>query len=232
MYLNNPIRLLVLTIVTFVSATTFGQQLAPDAFAKGIDQKNVQLLDVRTAEEYKSGHIPHALQANWKNQSEFLNRIQYIDKTKSVYVYCAAGSRSKEAAEWLRTNGYTNVYELTGGFIKWKAENKAVEGMPDIKPMTREAFNAELSANGITLVDVGADWCAPCRKMEPVLQSLQRDMAGKFKLVKIDAGIHTDLIKQLQATDIPTFIVYQNGKEVWRKTGVIDMEELKKAINR
>jgi len=223
---------LVLTFATFVSAHTFGQQLTSEVFEKGIAGKNTQLLDVRTAEEYKSGHIAHALQANWKNQEEFRSRIQYIDKTKPVYVYCAAGSRSKEAAQWLRSNGFTEVYELTGGFIKWKADNKPVEGMPDIKPMTMEAFTAELSANGITLVDIGAEWCAPCRTMEPVLQSLQKDMAGKFKLVKIDAGIHTDLMKQLQASEIPTFIVYKNGKEVWRKTGVTDQEELKKAINR
>jgi len=163
---------------------------------------------------------------------EFRNRVQYLDKTKPVYVYCAAGSRSKDAAQWMRSNGYTTIYELTGGFIKWKAENKPVEGMPEIKPMTMEAFTAELAAKGITLVDIGAEWCAPCRTMEPVLQSLQQEMAGKYKLVRIDAGRETELMKQLKASEIPTFIVYKNGKEVWRKTGVIDLEELKKAINR
>jgi rhodanese-related sulfurtransferase len=188
------------------------------------------LLDVRTAEEFKSGHIAHALQANWKNQEEFRNRVQYIDKTKPVYVYCAAGSRSQAAAQWLRSNGYTTVYELTGGFIKWKEENKPVEGMPDTKPMTMEAFTAELSATGITLVDIGAEWCAPCLTMEPVLQSLQHDMPGKYKLVRIDAGTQTELMKQLNTSEIPTFIVYKNGKEVWRKTGVTAQEELKKAI--
>lgn len=230
MYRKQPICFLVLTLTILVSFTTFSQQLTTDAFEKGIAGKNSQLLDVRTTEEYKSGHIAHALQANWKNQEEFRSRTQYIDKTKPVYVYCAAGSRSQAAAQWLRSNGYTDVYELTGGFIKWKADNKPVEGMPDVKPMTLEAFTAELSATGITLVEIGAEWCAPCRTMEPVLQSLQHDLAGKYKLVKIDAGIHTDLMKQLKASEIPTFILYKNGMEVWRKTGIVELDELKKSL--
>src|SRR5437870_1437013 len=109
MHVKTPFRLLVLTLAVLVSANTFGQPLNPGSFEKGIAGKNTQLLDVRTAEEFKSGHIAHALQANWKNQEEFRNRVQYIDKTKPVYVYCAAGSRSQAAAQWLRSNGYTTV---------------------------------------------------------------------------------------------------------------------------
>jgi thioredoxin-like negative regulator of GroEL len=102
--------------------------------------------------------------------------------------------------------------------------------MPDTKPMTTEAFNSEISGAGIVLVDCGAVWCAPCRKMDEVLQLLQKDMAGKYKLVKIDAGVNTDLMKQVNASELPTFIVYKNGKEVWRKAGVVELEELKKQI--
>jgi rhodanese-related sulfurtransferase len=224
-------NLLALTLTTLVSFNVFSQSLTTADFEKGIATKNIQLLDVRTAEEYRSGHIAHALQADWNNQDQFRSRAQHMDKTKPVYVYCAAGSRSKEAAQWFRTNGYAEVYELTGGFVQWKGDGKPVEGMPDTKPMTMEAFTAEVSG-GIVLVNIGAPWCAPCRKMDQVLQWLHRDMEGKYKLVKIDAGVHTDLMKQLKATELPTLILYQNGKEVWRKAGVVDLEELEKEISR
>ena len=221
---------LALILTTLISFNAFCQQLTTADFEKGIAGKNIQLLDVRTTDEYKSGHIVQALQADWNNQEQFKDRALHIDKTKPVYVYCASGGRSKAAAQWFRTNGYTEVYELTGGFIQWKRDGKPVEGMPNTKPMTQEAFNAEIAGTGLVLVDIGATWCAPCRKMEQVLQELQRDMAGKYKLVKIDAGINTDLMKQLNASEIPTLILYQNGKEVWRKAGVVDLEELKKQI--
>jgi len=223
--------LLPLTLTTLVSFNAFSQSLTTADFEKGIASKNIQILDVRTTEEYKSGHIAHTLQADWNNQDQFRSRAQHMDKTKPVYVYCASGGRSKQAAQWFRSNGYSEVFELTGGFIQWKGDGKPVEGMPDTQPMTMEALMAEVSG-GIVLVDIGAPWCAPCRKMEQVLQWLHRDMEGKYKLVKIDAAVNTDLLKQLKASELPTLILYYNGKEVWRKAGVVDLEELEKEINR
>jgi rhodanese-related sulfurtransferase len=224
--------ILTLSFVALLSFSAFCQQLTTADFEKGIAGKNTQLLDVRTAEEYRSGHIAHALQADWNNQEQFKGRVLHIDKSKAVYVYCASGGRSRKAAQWFRDNGYTEVYELTGGFIQWKGDGKPVEGMPDTKPMSMEAYNAAIAGTGLVLVDMGAPWCPPCRKIDQVLQTLQQDMAGKYKLVKIDAGINTDLMKQVKASEIPTLILYQHGKEVWRKTGIVELEELKKVINR
>src|SRR5687768_14184074 len=123
--LNYHITLLLTTLLSF---NAFSQSLSTADFEKGLAAKNIQILDVRTAGEYRSGHIAHALQADWNNQDQFRSRAQHMEKTKPVYVYCASGGRSKEAAKWLRTNGYTEVYELTGGFIKWKGDGKPVEG--------------------------------------------------------------------------------------------------------
>jgi rhodanese-related sulfurtransferase len=230
-YMKLTKTVLALSLTTLLSFNAFCQQLTTADFEKGITVKNTQLLDVRTAAEYSSGHIANSLQADWNNQDQFRSRAGHLDKTKPLYVYCASGGRSKAAAQWLRTNGYTEVYELTGGFIQWKRDGRPVEGVPATSPMTMDAFNAEIAGSGVVLVDIGAPWCPPCRKMEPVLQSLQRDMAGKYKLVKIDAGIHTDLMKQLKASEIPTFILYHHGREIWRKTGIVEVDELKKVIS-
>jgi len=230
--MKHTLTILLFTLVSLLSFNAFSQPLTTADFEKGIAQKNIQLLDVRTAEEYRSGHIAQALQADWNNKEQFKSRVQHIDKSKPVYVYCAAGGRSKQAADWFRSNGYTQVYDLGGGFVKWKADGKPVEGMSDAKPMTLEAFNAETAAAGLVLVDFGAPWCPPCVKMEPVLQSLQQQMAGKYKLVKIDAGVNSELMKQVTVSELPTFIIYQHGKEVWRKTGVVDEKELEKELSR
>ena len=66
------------------------------------------------------------------------------------------------------------------------------------------------------LVDFGAEWCPPCKKMEPVLNQFMKQNATKLTLVKMDGGVETELMKTLNVDALPTFILYKNGKEVKR----------------
>lgn len=198
---------------------------APE-FEKAITTATVQVLDVRTAGEFKTGHIRSALQADWTNQQQFKDRIQYVDKDKPVYIYCLAGGRSASAATWMRNNGYKNVVELTGGINAWKRENKPLEGATEEKQLTTEEYNASIPKDKTVLVDFGATWCPPCVKMAPVLDELEKDNSLSFQLVKIDGGVHLDLMKTMNVESLPVFIVYKNGVETWRKQGMVSKEEL------
>lgn len=80
------------------------------------------------------------------------------------------------------------------------------------------------------LVDFGAAWCPPCKQMEPVLEKLAKDLPGAFKLVKVDGGNDIDVMKSQKVEALPVFIIYKNGKETWRKQGVIELDVLKKAL--
>jgi rhodanese-related sulfurtransferase len=195
-------------------------------FNMGINGVNVQVLDVRTAGEFKTGHIKNALQADWNNKEQFNERIKYVDKDKPVYIYCLAGGRSAAAADWMRKNGYNNVVELTGGINAWKKAEKPLEGVIEEKQMTIEDYWAKILKDKTVLVDFGAKWCPPCVKMEPVMDELQKTKDLDFILVKIDGGVHTDVMNALNTEPIPFFIVYKNGKEVWRKPGIVTKEEL------
>lgn len=198
----------------------------PADFEKGISQPGVQVLDVRTAGEYNSGHIKNALLADWTNQAQFQDRIQYVDKDKPVYIYCLAGGRSHAAANWMRNNGFKNVVELLGGMNAWKRENKSVEGASNEPQMSMEQYKASIPANKTVLVDFGAQWCPPCVKMNPVLEELKNDKSLDFVFLKVDAGVQTNLMKEMNIEPIPVFIVYKSGKEVWRKQGIVSKEEL------
>jgi rhodanese-related sulfurtransferase len=79
------------------------------------------LVDVRTAEEFNSGHIPGAINISLQ---ELANKIGHIPKDKPVIVYCRSGNRSSFAADVLMQAGYTDVYDL-GGIIDW-----ARQGLP------------------------------------------------------------------------------------------------------
>ncbi len=200
--------------------------LSADDFASGINGKDsVQLLDVRTPGEFQSGHLQHALLADWTNKPEFSRRIQFIDKNKPVYVYCLSGGRSAAAAKKMREEGFENVYELAGGINAWKAAGKPLTGESNAPQMPIETFNSSI-ANGTVLVDFGASWCPPCRQMEPVLTSLQKNNGTKFSLVKVDGSKDTDVLKAYGVTALPVFIVFKNGKQVWRKDGVATEQEL------
>ena len=205
-----------------------GQQanaINPDAFLKAMSAGKIQVLDVRTADEYKSGHINNALQANWLDKNEFNDRTSHLDKNKTVYIYCLSGGRSGAAAEVLRTKGY-NVINLEGGINAWKRESKPLVGVdPNAKQTSMASYEGQVRSTNIVLVDFAAEWCPPCKKMEPVLDAFMKQNNKKLTLVKMDGGIETALMKSLKVEALPTFILYKNGKEVKRKQGLVTQEE-------
>jgi len=201
-------------------------------FQQHITQPNIQLLDVRTANEYKDGHIKNALQADWTNQDQFKERIKYLDKNKPVLLYCASGGRSGQAAEWLYSNGFKQVENLKGGFIQWKQENQPFEGTANTPQITMDIYKNYTTSSAAVLIQFGADWCPPCKLMTPVVESVKAELKDKFKFVHVDGGIHTNVMKQLNIEALPTFIVYKNGKEIWRKQGVTEKSELIKQLTR
>jgi rhodanese-related sulfurtransferase len=207
----------------------FAQDAVPaDAFEKGMKQPDIQLLDVRTAKEFNTGHLQDALQADFTKKKEFFDRIKYLDKSKPVYIYCLSGGRSSAAAKWMRENGYAKVVEMEGGVIAWKQAGKALTGGTTGPQFSIPDFEKAVSNGKWVLVDVGATWCPPCRKMEPVVKQIVKEK--QLKLVNVDAGKDTDVMNSINAKAPPTFVLYKDGKEVWRKEGVVTLEELRSVI--
>ena len=199
------------------------------AFKQAIAQKGIQVLDVRTAAEFNGGHIQHALQANWLDKKEFADRTQHLDKSQPVYVYCQAGGRSASAQAYLSEQGY-KVINLEGGMSNWKMNNFPVEGIGD-KPQMRVAdFEKTIASNDYVLVDVGADWCPPCRKMLPVLAELKEKPAHLFYFLAVDGGNDIEVMKAIHSEGLPTFILYKKGKEVWRNQGITSLTAFNLAL--
>lgn len=204
--------------------------ISVEEFHAGIEEGKAQVLDVRTLDEYNSGHIEGSLLADWTRREEFFRRIQSLDKNKPVYAYCLSGGRSRAAAAQLRKAGFREVYNLEGGIVAWKRAAKPVEGVSRSKQMTLAEYQALIPVDQTVLVDIGAVWCPPCKKMEPVLKELVQTNGLAFKLVQVDGGVQEDLAKELGADSFPTFIIYKGGKEVWRKQGIVPKEELFKQL--
>ena len=91
----------------------------PEGFAKLIAEPEVVILDVRTAEEFREGHIENALNIDVK-QSDFMQKAKTtLPKEKTIAVYCRSGRRSANAATKLGSEGY-KVVNLYGGILAWK----------------------------------------------------------------------------------------------------------------
>jgi thioredoxin len=214
------------TFILAGCADAQSQSVDAGKFQAGLKQSEVQLLDVRTAEEYAQGHISNAMLANVNDDAEFEHRIAALDKERPVYVYCLAGARSSHAAEILREKGFTNVVELAGGVNAWRKAGKPLEGASKQKEMSPQEYQALITQKRLVLVDFGATWCPPCRKMQPVVDELQKAFTGKVSFAQVDAGAQEGLMNTYKVEQIPTFILYQDGKEVWRGSGVIAKAEM------
>jgi L-ascorbate metabolism protein UlaG (beta-lactamase superfamily)/rhodanese-related sulfurtransferase len=101
--------------------------VTPDEFEQAIAEPDVQLVDVRTPEEYEQGHIVGAMNIDWKSDAFADEAGQMLDKSKTVAVYCRAGRRSHEAGDKLYKMGYKHIVELQGGLEAWKAAGKTVQ---------------------------------------------------------------------------------------------------------
>ncbi len=224
---------LMLSFITSCAqtSTSLSRVLNATAYKEAITAKNIQVLDVRTATEFNAGHIQNALQANWLDKKEFTDRTQHLDKNLTVYVYCQVGARSASAQAALEAKGY-NVINLEGGLSNWKMNGFPVDGAANTAQMSVEDLNTTTNSNKIVLVEIGGDWCPPCRKMLPVLEKLKQKPAAPFYFLKVDGANDIDVMKSLNAEGLPTFILFKNGKETWRHEGLVTLEEFNAALNK
>ncbi len=229
-YIEHLTKRTALLLFLTISTYTFSQhgELTAKSFYDSIQRNQTQLLDVRTSNEYNQGHISGAFQADWNNFEQFKERVASLDKHKPLYVYCLAGSRSAAAQKWLLREGFDQVYNLRGGINAWNLEDLPVEGKKEVQQMNLSEFMVSIPKDRTVLVDIGAEWCPPCKKMLPVMNELE--MEG-YTIVKVNGGEQTQLVKDLRAEKFPTFIVFKNGNEVGRLIGICEKGDLKRIMD-
>jgi thioredoxin len=206
------------------NATAINMSVTVDEFEKKLSGGNVQLIDVRTPEEFSQGHLKGALNYDI-NSAEFENRLSALDKAKPVMVYCLSGGRSTAAADLMANKGFTEVYNMRGGIMKWNAAGKPIDQgamSANDNGMSGSDFDRILLSDKYILVDYNAQWCRPCKKMAPMLDAFTEKRKEKLMLVKIDADKNKNLLKQKGIESLPVLELYKDGKLVWKHEGEID----------
>ncbi|GAB3284891.1 hypothetical protein GCM10027347_61960 [Larkinella harenae] len=91
-------------------------QKAPEGIFKEVKDGEAYLVDVRTPEEYREGHLTYARNIDFK-AADFKEQIRQLDKSKPIYLYCRSGNRSGKAVDTLQTLGFKAPYNI-GGFVE------------------------------------------------------------------------------------------------------------------
>ncbi|MDA9227718.1 rhodanese-like domain-containing protein [Flavobacteriales bacterium] len=226
--------LLFLIIIFFIScsnkSTLVYEKTDILSLDKILNDTDIIILDVRTSEEIDAGYIPNSTFIDYYDKN-FENKINLIDPSKKIYTLCKSGGRSVKAAEILSKNGFRNVYNLEGGFMRWKA-NK----MPyDINLVNNDSSNTDLISeirldsliknNTNTLIYISTKWCSPCKKMEPIIDKLV-DNNGSLKVIKIDLDANTYAQERFDVKSLPALVLYENNSVVWHKNGIIAYDDL------
>ncbi|MDN3724191.1 thioredoxin [Aequorivita sp. SDUM287046] len=87
-------------------------------------------------------------------------------------------------------------------------------------------FKEIIDSETPVLVDFFADWCGPCKMLSPILKQVKDELGEAVKIVKIDVDKNQPLASQYQVRGVPTLILFKNGKQLWRQSGVLQKDEL------
>lgn len=226
------ITLLALFSIYNVSAQE-KELLSPQDFLQkvnnNIDNPSTIILDVRTADEFNTGHIERAILLDYRSE-DFSKQIKNLDPNKEYLIYCRSGARSSSAIDSLKLLGFNHLLELEGGINAWKQEKLPVVGVPDDK-ISLDDYNDILASNEFVLIDFYAPWCGPCLKMTPMFEDIAKKYEGRVKLVKINADENKNLADHFIGKGFPLLIAYKNKEIVWEKIGLLKQDTLEKEID-
>ena len=87
-------------------------------------------------------------------------------------------------------------------------------------------FSELINQESPVLVDFYAEWCGPCKTMSPILKDVKDNLKERVSIIKIDVDKNQELASKYQVRGVPTLLLFKNGKQVWRQSGVLQKNEL------
>lgn len=92
-------------------------------------------------------------------------------------------------------------------------------------------FDEIIKSNNVVLVDFFATWCGPCQTMAPILQDVKEFYDESLSIIKIDVDKNPKIASIYKVNGVPTFVLFKNGTQVWRQSGMITKTDLHKLID-
>jgi len=98
------------------------------------------------------------------------------------------------------------------------------------KVKMNSSFDNIINSEKPVLVDFFATWCGPCKVLGPILKEVKDNLGDRISIIKIDVDKNQQVASQYQVRGVPTMILFQNGKQLWRQSGVLQKGDIIKII--
>lgn len=221
---NSITAIAFLWAVAVFSQNEIHSSLSLDSFYSKIkSQKNPQIVDARTPEEFALNHFEGAINFNLQSEN-YAQSVAKLNKSKPVFIYSIGAGRSVALEKELLKNGFSEAYSLEGGIANWIGNGKPFYSNLKSK-LSLSEFNKIIADNKTVLVDIGSKYCAPCKKVKPVLETIRSEYGTNLKIVEIELEDSPQVIADLKTVKVfPTLILYENGKIVFKKEGINDLK--------
>jgi thioredoxin 1 len=87
-------------------------------------------------------------------------------------------------------------------------------------------FDSLIHDDRPVIVDFHALWCSPCKIQSPILKEIATELVGRIKVIKIDVDKNSEIASRYNIQSVPTLIMFKNGKQIWRQSGVVSKKQL------
>ena len=94
-----------------------------------------------------------------------------------------------------------------------------------------ETINEVINSNQLVLVDFFATWCQPCKMMHPILEQVKEVLGDRIRIIKVDVDKNDVIANQYRIQTIPTLMLFRQGEQLWRTSGVVQKAELLATID-
>jgi thioredoxin 1 len=95
----------------------------------------------------------------------------------------------------------------------------------------KTSFTSLIKSHPLVMVDFFADWCGPCKMLAPNLKAMKDQLGEEIKVIKIDVDKNPSVAAQYQVRGVPTILLFKNGEQVWRQSGVLQTPQLLEVVN-
>lgn len=234
---NQMNKFLTTILLSLIFANTFSQGLTNELknvnatkFKSLIEKEDGVLLDVRTAVEFNNYHIDKSIQMNYYAPN-FREKVLELPKDKPIYIYCNVGNRSAIAGRFLMANGYDRVYNLQRGILEWHQSGYPMTVNNEFATSTENKmsvtdFSKFVNSGELVFFDFYAPWCAPCKQMMPMIDSLTIEYSGRINIIKVNIDASRNLMRELRIQSIPLLALFKDGELLFAHNGIISRQDL------